>query len=187
MADKFQNQYRIPSSRLKGFDYGSNAMYFVTICTENRIHYFGEIVNSDRSSLQASQHECIKQLRPTIIGQIASEYWLEIPKHYPFIQTMAFVIMPNHIHGILSFTKSDKTDWTPNKFGAQSRNLAAVIRGYKSSVKRFTNQNGIQFGWQTRFHDHIIRNENALNTITNYIINNPQNWNDDSLNGHASP
>jgi putative transposase len=120
--DKFQNKYRIPSARLKGYDYGSNGMYFVTICTQNRLHYFGEIVSTS--------------LRPTVIGQIAIDFWNEIPKHFPFVELDEFIIMPNHIHGILFFNKPNKTDWTPNQFGAQSKNLGSVIRGFKASVKR---------------------------------------------------
>lgn len=177
MAEKFQNKYRIPSNRLQGFDYGSHNLYFVTICTKNKIHYFGEIVKSVETDNYAS-------LQPTEIGKIAFDFWQEIPKHYPFVILEEFVIMPNHIHGILFFNLPEKTDWNPNKFGSQSQNLGAVVRGFKSSVKRYANQNEIEFEWQTRFHDHIIRDENERYAIKNYIINNPKNWNKDELNNN---
>jgi hypothetical protein len=68
-----------------------------------------------------------------------------------------------------------------NKFGAQSKNLASIIRGYKSAVKKFATMNNIDFAWQPRFHDHIIRYEKSFNTISDYIRNNPGNWMDDTL------
>jgi putative transposase len=169
--EKFQNKYRIPSTRLKGYDYGSNGIYYVTICTKNREYYFGNIVETGNyPSLQA-----------TFIGQVANDYWTEIPKHYPFVNLDEFVIMPNHIHGILVFNKPDYNESKPNQFGIQSKKLGAVIRGFKSTTKRFANENNIEFEWQTRYHDRIIRNEKELNAIRQYIINNPQNWQKDAL------
>jgi REP element-mobilizing transposase RayT len=203
MPEKFQNKYRIPSARLQGYDYGSNGFYFVTICTKNRNHYFGDIVvvetgncpsqKDENPSKQTGNcpserypantietHNCAS-LRPTIIGQTAIDFWAEIPKHYPFVELDEFVVMPNHLHGILFFNKPDKTDWQPNQFGVQSQNLGAVIRAFKSSVKRDANENDIEFEWQSRYHDRIIRNERALNAIRKYIIDNPLNWNNDVL------
>lgn len=81
-----------------------------------------------------------------------------------------FVIMPNHIHGILYLNPIDKTDWTPNKFGPQSNNLGAIIRGFISSVKRYANQINIEFDWQTRYPDRIIRNEKEYHAKKNYFI-----------------
>ncbi len=213
MSDKFQNKYRIPTNRLGGFDYGANAKYFVTICTQNRVHYFGEIVETGDypSGNNVETDNCTSEiktnnfsnnktdncpslhlnnykmdncpsLRATEIGRIAEQFWLEIPQHYPFVILEEFVIMPNHIHGVLFFNNPEKTDWTPNEFGIQSKNLGAVIRAYKSSVKRYANQNNLDFEWQPRYHDHIIRDDKEWFAIRNYITNNPQNWNKDSLN-----
>ena len=178
MPEKFRNKYRIPSNRLQGFDYGSHGMYFVTICTKDRMHYFGEIANTPPG---VETGNC-PSLRMTEVGNIAQQCCMEIPQHYPFVVLDEFVIMPNHTHGILFFNLPDKTDWTPNVFGVQSKNLGAVIRAYKSSVKRYANQNQIEFDWQSRFHDHIIRDEREYHAIKNYIINNPQNWNKDKFN-----
>ena len=122
-------------------------------------------------------------LQESAIGQTAIDYWLEIPKHYPFVQLDEFVVMPNHIHGILFFNKPHKTDWIPNSFGVQSQNLGAVIRAFKSSLKRFANQNNIEFEWQARYHDRIIRDEKELKAIRKYIVDNPDNWLNDELNG----
>lgn len=178
MPDKYKNKYRIQTNRLQGFDYGSHAYYFITICTKNRKHYFGEIT--------VEPHNCAA-LQATEMGKIAHNFWQEIPHHYPFVVLDEFVVMPNHIHGILFFNRPDKSDWTPNAFGVQSKNLGAVIRAFKSSVKRYANQNEIEFQWQSRFYDHIIRNEKEYFTIKNYIINNPQNWKEDMFNKNKIP
>lgn len=184
MDDKFQNKYRIPSNRLQGFDYGSHGSYFVTICSKDRIDYFGKIVETHYDASgndDVEMHNCAS-LRATEIGKIAFDFWQEIPAHYPFVELDEFVIMPNHVHGILFFNRPDKTDWNANKFGSQSGNLGAVIRGYKSSVKRYANKNEINFDWQTRYHDNIIRDNAELQAIRQYIKNNPQKWADDKLN-----
>lgn len=92
MDDKFQNKYRISSARLQNWDYGWNAPYFVTICTQNREHYFGEIVDG---IMYFSE-----------MGKIAQQFWHEIPDHFPFVILDAFVVMPNHIHGIIIINKT---------------------------------------------------------------------------------
>ena len=176
--EKYQNKYRIPTNRLKGYDYGTNGCYFVTICTKNRIHYFGEIGNVEMDNVGNVETDNYPSLRETKIGKIAEKYWINIPNHFPFVILDQFVIMPNHIHGILFFNKTD-ISWQPNKFGRQSQNLGSVIRGFKSSLKRYANENNIDFAWQERFHDRIIRDDNELNNVRKYIFNNPQNWNED--------
>jgi REP element-mobilizing transposase RayT len=85
--DKFKNKYRIPSARAQWWDYGQNAAYFITICTAHRECYFGSI-------MQLSE-----------MGKIAYNYWMEIPKHFPFVTLGEFVIMPNHVHGIVIIDK----------------------------------------------------------------------------------
>lgn len=88
---KFQNKYRIASNRLKNWDYGRNSAYFITICTQDRKHYFGEIKNGEMHLNQ--------------LGENATRFWLEIPNHFPFIELGNFVVMPNHTHGILIIDK----------------------------------------------------------------------------------
>ena len=92
MPDKFQNKYRISSARLQHWDYGSDALYFVTICTQNREHYFGEIADG---KMQLSE-----------TGKMANRFWFEIPNHFPFVQLGEFVVMPNHVHGIIIIDKT---------------------------------------------------------------------------------
>lgn len=166
MADKFKNKYNIASNRLKNYDYGDNDSYFVTICTKDRIHYFGAIVNN--------QNQCI--LMPSIIGQIANDYCTQIPIHYPFVCLDEFIIMSNHIHMIISIQKDENKDYTPNQYEPQSRNLSAIIRAYKASVKKYANQYNIPFEWQASYYEHIIRDICAYEHIRKYIQHNPNNW-----------
>lgn len=137
MSDKFQNRYRIPSARADWWDYGWNGAYFVTICTAYREHYFGEIIdgnvetgrsvetgqcpvstnpNGDANFANATNatdphHSKNIDIQPTMqlseIGQLAEKFWGSIPEHFPFVKLDAFVVMPNHIHGILIIDKPD--------------------------------------------------------------------------------
>ncbi|GAA0890649.1 transposase [Fulvivirga kasyanovii] len=187
MADLYKNKYRIASTRLPGWDYGWNAAYFVTICTKNRTHWFGRIVKTKDLNSQ--------QMQLSEMGQIANRCWLEIPEHFPFVKLGNHVVMPNHVHGIIIIDKPDMdsvgaqnfaplqnpyTITTPkNKFGPQSQNLASIVRGFKIGVtknSRLINQN---FAWQSRYHDHIIRNQRSFDNISQYIIDNPLKWKED--------
>ena len=90
--EKFKNKYRIPSARLQNWDYGSPGLYFITICTKNRECYFGEIKNGEMI------------LNET--GKIADQCWAEIPAHFKLVELGEFVIMPNHLHGIIIINES---------------------------------------------------------------------------------
>ncbi len=96
MAQKFKNRYRIPSARLQNWDYRWAGAYFITICTQNRVHYFGEIENGKM------------QLSP--VGIIADILWYEMKNHATYIELDAFVVMPNHVHGILILNGDDRDD-----------------------------------------------------------------------------
>jgi putative transposase len=89
----FKNQFRIESARKPDWDYGSNGAYFITICTQNRAHFFGEI----------NDHE----MHMSNAGILAQQYWMEIPQHFPYAFLDAFVVMPNHIHGIIIINKQE--------------------------------------------------------------------------------
>lgn len=95
MFEKFRNKYRIPSTRLNNWDYGKNGAYFITICTKNREHFFGEILSVNNNN----------EMQFTEIGVLADQFWSEIPKHFPFVELGNFQIMPNHVHGILIIDK----------------------------------------------------------------------------------
>ena len=83
----FRDKYRIESARLKGWDYRSAGHYFVTICTRNREHFFGEVAEGD--------------MRLSPVGEIAVQFWAEIPSHHMGVELDGFVVMPNHVHGII--------------------------------------------------------------------------------------
>ncbi len=271
MNNKFQNKYRIDSARLQNWDYGNNAAYFVTICTANREHYFGRIING------------IMNL--SLLGSTVSHEWVKSIELRPDMNLSLgeFVVMPNHFHAIIfiginkynspsylqglspnnqiqiknSISDLDHTNnivdindikdcndnngviennnndanqtniinhdinmdnidvrggdvhggdvhggrdamhgvstnpnpnpnpnnntLTGNTFGPQSKNLGSIIRGFKSSVTTFARKNDIPFQWQTRYHDHIIRNGTEYYRISNYIINNPSKWQEDKF------
>jgi putative transposase len=93
MSDKFKNKYRIESARLKNWDYGWNASYFVTICTKNRTYFFGDVKNG--------------KMILNDIGVITQNIWQKIPEYFPYARLDAYVVMPNHIHGILTIDKSN--------------------------------------------------------------------------------
>ncbi len=175
---KYQNKYRIDTTRLKNWDYGSTGFYFVTICTRHHENYFGDIIQPVETQNFASLP--YPQLHPTPIGKITNQYWSEIPDHFPFVVLDEFVIMPDHLHGVLYF---DKPEYEfripqPNKFAPQSQNLGSVIRGYKAAVKKYAIMNSIEFSWQARYHDHVVRTERELQAIRRYIQNNPKKWMD---------
>lgn len=160
MNDLFKNKFRTQSTRLSSWDYSSNSNYFITICTERRLRHFGEIDNC--GLLDAS-----------IIGKYTQACWSSIPKHFPFIALDAFILMPDHLHGILCIGKTVQSGWHKNKFGPQSQNLASAIRGFKGAVKMYANRQSIDFHWQPRYYDRIIRDDRALNQIRKYIHDNP--------------
>ena len=204
MSDKFQGKYRISSTRLQNWDYGWNAILFVTICTANRECYFGNIVNGEMILSE--------------IGKLANKYWLEIPEHFSFVILDEYVIMPNHVHGIIAINKpnngrnnvavcidgyDDKRDcrdainrvstetnsetetdplktggFAGNKNPMLNNNLSRILRWFKGRVAFESRKIYPVFAWQPRFHDHIIRNDQSFQKISEYINNNPSNWKD---------
>lgn len=234
MQNKFKNKYRIPSARLQSWDYSNNGAYFITICTQNRNHFFGKIINQE---MQLSE-----------IGKLAQRYWLEIPEHFPFVALGNFVVMPNHFHGILIIDKTNIDSNVETRFIASDNNdaiasdnndviasknndnitlnktdgfdfehnniddivdqnetrliaslqvksggfsadknpmlndtISKTIRWYKGRCTFECRKYDPNFGWQSRFHDHIIRNANAFENIQNYIANNPAKWKEDTF------
>ena len=186
MTNKYKNKYRIESTRLQHWDYGRNASYFITICTKKRLYHFGDILYD--------------QIQLSKIGKIAYSCWQEIPIHFPFVKLGSFVVMPNHVHGIVMIHKTDnkhenadpvetqdfaslrslaKPNSPQNRFGPQSKNLASIIRGFKIGVTKNARQINPDFAWQPRYHDHIIRNKKDHQNVSKYIINNPAKWCDD--------
>ncbi|MBD2293049.1 transposase [Anabaena sphaerica FACHB-251] len=183
------------SIRLKGYDYSQQGAYFVTICTHQRNCLFGEIVDSE--------------MKLNTNGEIARGSWLSIPRHFQNVELDEFVIMPNHLHGIIIIVNNSNaegealanqdfqqqqnlssqcfapTGKTIKINGTKPQSLAAIIQNYKSVSTRQINRINKAKGsviWQLNYHEHIIRNEEALNNIRQYIVKNPINWAEDKEN-----
>jgi REP element-mobilizing transposase RayT len=249
--ERFQEKYRISSTRLRNWDYAALGMYFVTSCTKNREHYFGQIIKS-------VIHKGHFEMQLSEIGKIVESEWVRTPeiRQDMNLEIGDFQVMPNHFHAILiigdnpfnspetihntdknpvdprrdamlasliysdSDSDSDSnpnpsdTDSKPddkpiskpqsnsdyhsifelesqmflgtnsrgkNKFGPQSKNLASIMRGFKSSVTSLMKDQNVNFNWQPRYYDHIIRDHEEYQRIANYIRNNPDNWGNDRL------
>lgn len=165
---KYRNKYRIPSARLRGYDYGRNGAYFLTICTANKQQFFGQI------------HK--KEMHLNNLGKLAHNIWLLIPSHFPFVVLGEFVIMPDHMHGILIIDKKDPScvadeGGITGKYNPMFHdNISRIIRWYKGRCSHEMRKIFPEFRWHSRFHDHIIRNEQSFGTISRYIKNNPKRW-----------
>ena len=164
MTKKYKNRYRIQSLRLQNWDYAWNGAYFVTICSKGKQHYFGEIIDGE--------------MHMSNMGVLADVFWHEIKNHTQNVELGEFIVMPNHIHGILLLHGNQCNDkpYRQERFQNQGKNtVSAIIGSYKSAITKHANRLNIPFNWQSRFYDHIIRDENKLITISEYISNNPMN------------
>ncbi len=197
------NKYRIKSTRLQQWDYRWAGAYFITICTENSLNYFGNIVETD-------DIEQPQKMKLSPIGVIADIVWYEIPNHAKNVELGAFVVMPNHIHGIIIINQTDVDDIDDvdnvdnvetghalslqqppqsqpqpigkNRFQNIGKNsISSIVGSYKSAVTKHARRLGYNFAWQSRFYDHIIRDEKSFQRISEYIKNNPLNWKEDKF------
>jgi REP element-mobilizing transposase RayT len=223
ISEKYHNKYRIPSARAQWWDYGWNGAYYLTICSKNRKHYFGKIENN--------------KMILSHTGVIVDMLWYEIINHHHGVELGDFVVMPNHIHGIVIIDKPcttttvetghalsqdnktghalsqdtrtgpvfdktgkpvfDKTGidnrletrralslqtYGQNRFqNIGSNSISSIVGSYKSAVTKHASRLGFENGWQTRFYDHIIRNDVDYQRISDYIVNNPANWKEDKF------
>lgn len=220
---KFLNKYRIPSARLPGWDYRHAGAYFITICTQNRTPFFGECQGG--------------KMKLSTAGMIAQRCWYQIPFLKSHVTLGAFVVMPNHVHGIMildemendgdgvvggvgggvetfesnvSTSNVNTPNQTPNanpdyyrnnktnsvdvsinnknpfyqNISPKSGSVSRIIQHYKTACTKHIRSAcpDVDFEWQTRFYDHIIRNEVSFATISNYILNNPEKWKEDRFN-----
>ena len=180
-SDLYHNKYRIPSARATWHDYNGGA-YFVTICTRDMEHYFGEIASGEMNMTEIVEYvqQCIKN----------------IPQHNTYANVPAFVVMPNHVHLIVIIDDENANSicrdvpWRVSTYGKnetmqtianQQGRLSTMIGGFKQSVTRYANANSISFAWQTRFHDRIIRDHDEMNRIAEYIENNVARWESDEF------
>jgi REP element-mobilizing transposase RayT len=163
MSAKFRkSQFRIPD-----WDYRNDGAYFITICTKNRIHFFGEI--NQRKMILSE------------IGKIAKECWLEIEGHFPNVHLRQFVVMPDHMHGVIVIDKSVSASKDPllkeNRFqNIGNQSISTIVGSFKSAVSRKSREINPVFEWHPRFHDRVIRSSVELDRIENYISKNIENY-----------
>jgi putative transposase len=172
------------STRLNGWDYTSPGAYFVTLCVHERVQLFGKIVDG--------------KMRLNELGQYVQEYWCEIPAHFAHAQLDEYVIMPNHLHGIIHLRdasamfvgannhsplqKQQTSQQTFPKCGT-SRTIGSIIRGFKIGVtKCVRDKTSGAVVWQRNYYDHISRDEKELFRFRQYIRRNPANWDSDEQN-----
>jgi len=166
------------SIRLKDYDYSQPGAYFITVRTVNLECIFGRISNG--------------AMRLNMYGKIVRKCWDDLPNHYLNVKLDVFVIMPDHVHGIIfiendpdyyvgaGFKPAPTKETKPKKHG-----LPEIIRAFKTFSSRRINKRRNTVGspvWQRGFYDHVIRNEQDLNRIRDYIINNPLRWHLDKYN-----
>jgi len=162
--------------RLANYDYSSNGMYFITICAQNRIHYFSEITEDPRYVGEAALG--LPNVRLTDIGKIVKNNIIKINDIYNYVSVEKYVIMPDHIHMILFISDYETENGGRPGAASPTKSVNQIINGLKTIS---TKQIGFSV-WQRSFHDHIIRNEREFLEICNYIDNNPMNWVNDIYN-----
>jgi len=175
MARYDPQKYHRRSIRLPGFDYARPGAYFVTICTYERECILGQIKDGI--------------IIPSEYGRVVESRWHALPRHFPHVRLDAFVIMPNHVHGIIVLADSPSrprsgrgeafaANASPLQ-GTQPGSLGAIVQNFKSVTTRQINQMRGTPGmplWQRNYYEHVIRNEDELNQIHTYIIENPRRW-----------
>ena len=172
--DLYRNKYRIPSARADWHNYNSGC-FFITICTDKRAHFFGEITNNTMTLSE--------------IGKFTESLLNELHMIYNDAEILSYVIMPNHIHLIISVEgnkdkisdantdkdKNEKMQAIANKCGRMSH----IISRFKSYITKYARDNDIYFMWQSRFYDRIIRDHSDFIITQHYIDNNISKWNED--------
>ena len=154
------------SIRLREYDYAQGGMYFVTICTSGRALFFAD--------------EAVKR--------VAERCWLAIPEHHQAVELAEWVVMPNHLHGLILLGQvggrgkqgvqlNAPTAHTFPQASPKRNSLGVVVRTYKAAVTTACRRAGFEgFGWQRGYYDRVVRNDRELDRIREYIANNPYRW-----------
>jgi putative transposase len=156
------------SLRLRDYNYAQAGAYFVTICTWQRACTLGAVVED--------------RMRLSLIGETASERWNDLPNHHP-VELDVFTVMPNHLHGVLVILdrEAGEAGLAPTVGQPRSRKatLGAIVGSFKSATSKAISERGIGGGtplWQRGYYEHVIRSEQALTSIRQYIAENPAKW-----------
>ncbi len=189
MSSRAPDSRKRRSIRLQGYDYSQTGSYFITICTQGRGCLFGEIVDGEMLLNSA--------------GRMVQAVWNEIPAHYSGVDTDSFIVMPNHIHGVITIVGAGPCACpgaAPNQKGGQPQGVAPTRLSLPDVTHRFKTMTTKQYVdgvkqagwlpfpgklWQRNYYEHIIRDEDELDSIREYIIANPAQWNIDRENPRA--
>lgn len=187
---------------MKGFDYSSDNLYFVTMCVQDRLCCLGSVIliesavgtgrdlsvhNRDESnSNESNPNGFLKKMELNKFGEIVQNrmYWLS--EQYQYVDIHNFVIMPNHVHVIIEIN-SRKSAGASRGLSVQNeeikiKSLSGLIGAFKTTSSKIIHEYGfLDFAWQRSFHDHIIRNEKSYLNISNYIDSNPDKWTVDTF------
>jgi REP element-mobilizing transposase RayT len=154
------------SIRLRGWDYSSRGIYFVTICAEKKVCLFGQVVDNE--------------MKVNEVGRIVDKVWNSIPDRFPNVQMDSFVVMPNHVHGVIAIMSDGRQ-------GAASSapTIGRIMRAFKSisaiEVNKASGRKGNAV-WQRNYYEHIVRGGDDLDRVRRYIIENPRHWGEDEEN-----
>jgi len=152
------------SMRLNGYDYAQAGAYFITICIQNRLGLFGDIVDGE--------------MRLNDAGRMVQSVWEALPERFSGFESDAFVVMPNHVHGIVTFVGAGQALPEENGAASSAPTLGDVVRAFKSLSAIRVNRLLRRFGplWQRNYYEHVIRNERELEKIREYMATNPLKW-----------
>ena len=191
---RFRTEDRRKPLRLGQYDYSRPGEYFVTICTKDRESRFGEIEDGE--------------MRTNDSGAIVQSCWNDLPNHYPNVQLDEFVVMPNHVHGVIRILEQFLVGAThghnrndgptvgdglkppvgvtqSSPLQGKRHRLGHIVGSFKSAItKRINEIHGTPGAplWQRGYYDHIIRDDRSLTRIRDYIVRNPQQWSSDKEN-----
>ena len=183
----FEKEHQRRSVRLQNYPYAERGFFFITICTHEKKCVLGRITNYEIALSE--------------VGRIVDGYWRDIPQHFPNVKLDQFTIMPNHLHGIIIISKvlPDESRGTAcraptvvdadyERFGRPvAGSLPTIIRSFKSAVSKRVNELGNTNSplWQRNYFEHVIRSEESLNKIRNYIWENPIHWTTDEYHAES--
>jgi len=152
-------------NRMPGFDYSQPGYYFVTICTKDRIEYFGDVKD--------------EEMILNNYGRVVQKQWLWLQKQYQYVKLDKYIIMPNHLHGIIFFDYLNNVG-TRRALSLQEikiKSLSEIIGAFKTTSSKMIHKMELyEFQWQRSFYDHVIRDEDDLARIRQYILDNPLKW-----------
>lgn len=180
-----QNLPNRKRNRIRNYDYSENGYYFVTICTHGKIFYFGQVENG--------------RMLLNEYGKIVKKYWEAIPEHYNFVKLDQYVIMPNHIHGIIAVNRphnfikivgighgsiksvgTEQCSVRTSKINKDTRYglISKIEKSFKEMVVKEIHRRFVDYSflWQRSFYDHVVRVEESLEKIREYIFNNSLKW-----------